>query len=136
MTRNQKLKKSSQLLKIYSQKLTFEIEKKQSSYAFQLNIEYRNPDVAYIKGFIIFRTGWILEFNEILEQQKLSVIKRKYRYHLMNKEKQLIFRYDNVAHHTEIKTYPHHKHIENNVIDSNNPTLLEVIDEVEKLILN
>ncbi len=36
----------------------------------------------------------------------------------MDKNKKLIFRYDNVAHHRKISTFPHHKHIKNGVIAS------------------
>ena len=35
----------------------------------------------------------------------------KYAYHLQNSGGQLIFRYDNRAHHPEIETFQHHKHL-------------------------
>lgn len=130
-----KSKKPSELLNLYSQKLNSGIEKKLSPLSFALNLQYRSPHIAQISGYIIFRTGWILEFDEILEQEKTKVVKRKYRYHLMNKTKDLIFRYDNVAHHPEIKSYPDHKHAKNEVIESKNPGLLQVIDEIEALIV-
>ena len=49
----------------------------------------------------------------------------------MDKQKQLIFRYDNVPHFPKIKTHPHHKHIKDTVTSSRAPDLLEVIDDVE-----
>ena len=130
-----KLKKPSELLNLYSQKLNSGIEKKLSPLAFELNFQYRSPHIAHISGYIVFRPGWILEFDEILEQEKVKVIKRKYRYHLMDKTKQVIFRYDNVPHHPEIKSHPDHKHIKKVVTESNNPGLLQVIDEIETLIV-
>ena len=36
---------------------------------------------------------------------------QKYAYHLQNSGGQLIFRYDNRAHHPEVETFPHHKHL-------------------------
>lgn len=127
--------KPSELLSLYSRKLTSEIDKKLSPLALELNFQYRSPHIGHISGFVIFRTGWMLEFDEIIQQERTKVIKRKYRYHLMDRKKQLIFRYDNVPHFPKIKSYPHHKHLKDKVIESNAPDLLEVIDEVETLIV-
>lgn len=135
MTRKKKLQRPSELLSLYSRKLTHELEKKLSPIAFELNFQYRSLHTAYISGYVVFRPGWVLEFDEIIEQEKVEINKRKYRYHLMDKAKQLIFRYDNVSHFPEIKSYPHHKHIEGDVVESKSPQLLEVIGEIEKLII-
>mgnify|MGYP001607395087 FL=1 len=77
----------------------------------------------------------MLEFDEIITQERNQINKLKYRYHVMDKNKQLILRYDNVPHFPKIKTHPHHKHTEHRVIESQSPGLLEVIDEVETLII-
>lgn len=53
----------------------------------------------------------------------------------MDQAKHLIFRYDNVPHFPKVKSHPHHKHIKNNVIESNSPGLLEAIYEIETLII-
>ena len=135
MRQKMKSKKPSELLNLYSKKLNSGIEKKLSPLSFVLNLQYRSPHIAQISGFVVFRTGWVLEFDEILEQEKTKVMKRKYRYHLMNKAKEMLFRYDNVAHHPEIASHPDHKHVANKVLESKNPGLLEVIDEIENLIV-
>lgn len=135
MTRRKKLRKPSELLNLYSQKLNLGIEKKLSPISFELTFRYRSPRIAHISGYVVFRTGWILEFDEILTQERTQIKKLKYRYHVMNKSKDLIFRYDNVAHFPKIKTHPHHKHVKNRVIESQSPGLLEVMDEVESLII-
>jgi hypothetical protein len=129
-----KSRKPSELLNLYSEKLNKGIEKKLSPLSFDLLFKYRSPHIAHISGFIIFRKGLILEFDEILKQEKTTAVRIKYRYHVMNQEKQLVIRYDNVPHHPKIKTHPHHKHIKNRVIESNAPGLLEVIDEIEMFI--
>ncbi len=84
---------------------------------------------------MIFSTGWFLEFDEILKQKRTEVEKVKYRYHLMDKSKKLIFRYDNVPHHPEIKTHPHHKHINKEITESYGQDLIKVIEEIEKLVI-
>ena len=135
MTRKKKLQKPSELLNLYSQKLSIGIEKKLSPLTFELSFLYRSPHIAHISGYVVFRANWILEFDEIIEQEKTEVVKRKYRYHLMNRANQLIFRYDNVPHFPKLKTHPHHKHIKDNVMESDAPGLLEVIDEIEILVV-
>ena len=136
MTRRKKLKKPSELLNIYSEKLSLGIEKKLSPISFELTFQYRSPRVAHISGYLVFRKGWTLEFDEIIIQERIQIKKLKYRYHVMDKSKILIFRYDNVPHFPKIKTHPDHKHTKNRVIESQAPGLLEVVDEIESLILH
>lgn len=135
MTRRKKLKKPSELLNLYSQKLNLGIEKKLSPVSFELNFSYRSPRAAHISGYVVFRTRWVLEFDEIIAQERIEIKKLKYRYHVMDKNRKLIFRYDNVPHFPKIKTYPHHKHTKNKVVESKVPGLLEVIQEIETFIV-
>lgn len=135
MTRRKKLKKPSELLNLYSQKLNLGVEKKLSPVSFELNFSYRSPRVAHISGYVVFRTGWVLEFDEIIGQERIEIKKLKYRYHVMDKRKKLIFRYDNVPHFPKIRTHPQHKHTKDKVIESKALGLLEVIEEIETLIV-
>lgn len=135
MTRKKKLRKPSELLNLYSQKLNLGLEKKLSPLGFELTFRYRSPNIAHISGYVIFRTRLVLEFDEIITQERNQINKLKYRYHIMDKDKKLIFRYDNVPHFPKIKTHPHHKHIEHSVVESQVSGLIEVIDEVETLII-
>ncbi len=86
-----------------------------------------------IEGEAFFIDNSQLNFNEVINTNRKS--KQKYSYHYMNKNKEMIFRYDNVAHHRKIKTFPHHKHIKNEVIESTEPTLEQVLKELEQKIL-
>jgi len=52
----------------------------------------------------------------------------------MDDKKVIIFRYDNAEHHKTIKTYHHHKHLKNSVIDSSEPNLFDVLLEIEEMI--
>lgn len=135
MTRKKKLRKPSELLNLYSQKLNLGLEKKLSPLAFELTFHYRSPHIAHISGYVMFRTRLMLEFDEIITQERNQINKLKYRYHVMDKDKQFIFRYDNVPHFPKINTHPHHKHTRNSVVESQDPGLIEVIDEVETLII-
>ena len=48
----------------------------------------------------------------------------------MDKDKNLIFRYDNAGHHPEIATFPHHKHTPNGIEESNEPNMEDIMKEV------
>ncbi len=75
-----------------------------------------NDKQGFIRGIIEFWDDCRLEFSEVKDIEVEQKI--KYRYHYMDKDDQLIFRYDNAAHHEEIQTFPHHKHLKTEVIDS------------------
>ena len=135
MTRREKLKKPSKILKLYSEKLSQGFESRLSPISFDINFSFRSLKTAFLTGFVVFRNGWLLEFDEIIQQKNNNIVRLKYRYHVMDKNKELVFRYDNVAHFPEIKTHPHHKHLPNKVIESNFPNLLDVIEEVEIMII-
>jgi len=42
--------------------------------------------------------------------------------------------YDNVPHHPEIKTHPHHKHIRDSVVATQPPDLGEVLREIDAVL--
>jgi hypothetical protein len=50
---------------------------------------------------------------------------RRYAYHI-SKGSELIIRWDNAPHHKQIKTYPHHKHINENVLESREVTIDDI----------
>lgn len=97
-------------------------------YSADVKIDYELDNllgILFAEGEIEFFDGSILEFTESITPERT-----KYRYHYMNKSKQLIFRYDNVPHHREITTFPHHKHVSNAVVESQYVGLREVIEEI------
>jgi len=86
----------------------------------------------FVAGKIVFLDGSILDFAEV-KNIKVQP-KMKYRYHYMDKDKNLIFRYDNARHHKEIDTFPHHKHIANGIERSNEPNIETIMKEIENII--
>lgn len=85
-------------------------------------------------GEIFFNDSSELDFTEAVNTNKKE--KQKYSYHYMDKEKEVIFRYDNVPHHRAIKTFPHHKHTPEGVLESEEPTLGQILDEIEQNIID
>ena len=133
MTQKKKLEKPSQLLSLYGKRLTEGLEERLSPFSFEINFSNRSPRIIHISGYVLFREAWILEFDEILTQESNEVIKTKYRYHVMDKDKNLILRYDNVPHFPNLSSHPHHKHTKTEVEASEAPDLIDVIDEIERL---
>ncbi len=87
-----------------------------------------NATQGYIGGSIVFENSHRLDFVEVKNtdvQQKL-----KYRYHYMNENQVMIFRYDNAPHHVEVSTFPHHKHEGNDVGEAPEVSLYQVLLEI------
>jgi hypothetical protein len=91
-------------------------------------------DKGSIEGEIFFIDETTLDFMEVVNTNKTE--KEKYKYYYMDKEKQIIFRYDNAQHHRDLKTFPHHKHTENNVEESKEPNFDIVLNEIENKLIN
>jgi hypothetical protein len=77
----------------------------------------------------------VLYFREHFEVQDI-VVRLMYASHYQGSDEQLIFRYDDTPHHSDLPQFPHPKHAvqESNVIQSNPPDLKNVLTEIEQLI--
>lgn len=91
-------------------------------------------DKGTIEGELYFNDATTLDFMEAVNTAKNQ--KERYKYHYMDADKNLVFRYDNAPHHRELKTFPHHKHTESSVIESSEPNLNSVLSEIEKRIVS
>lgn len=87
-----------------------------------------NAKQGYISGSVIFENGYRLDFVEVKNTDMKPKV--KYRYQYMDEKQSMIFRYDNAPHHSDIKTFPHHKHERNEIKASDEPTLYDVLLEV------
>lgn len=87
-----------------------------------------NARQGFIAGSIIFDDGCRLDFAEVRDIGIKE--KTKYRYQYMDRENNLLFRYDNAPHHQNIRTFPHHKHTSDEVREHFEPTLDEVLLEI------
>jgi len=78
-----------------------------------VDVEYevKSRSIGIVHGVLEMIDGSTLEFMELINIKRGKVIRLKYRFHLMNINAEMVFRYDNAPHHLEIATYPHHKHV-------------------------
>ena len=88
---------------------------------------------AILRIRVRFLSGHLLEVNEaiVIEADQLKHL--DYRYHFQDQQNNLIFRYDNTPHFPGMESFPHHKHLENKVEDSDGPLILNVIKEAKLL---
>ena len=78
-----------------------------------VDVEYevKSRSIGIVHGILGMIDGSTLQFMELVNIKRDKVIHLKYRFHLMNVNDEMVFRYDNAPHHPEITTYPHHKHV-------------------------
>ena len=91
-----------------------------------------NEKQGYIKGDILFSNDSQLCFIEVKNTEVRP--KNKYRYHYMDLDNNLIFRYDNAYHHKELKSFPNHKHISDEVYECHEPELYDILIDIQKSI--
>lgn len=72
--------------------------------------------------------GWKLHVWEHATPQL-----QRYAYHI-SKKSELIIRWDNAPHHRQIRTFPHHKHIKDAILESKEVTIEEILEELEGMI--
>ena len=99
---------------------------------YSIKTKYYNTYKGYISGKIIFIDDSQLSFREVKDTEFHK--KDKYSYHFMNALGEIIFRYDNAYHHPEIKTFPHHKHLAESIIESIEPELTDILTEISEKI--
>jgi hypothetical protein len=91
-----------------------------------------SSDEGMARGRLLFLGGYILTFMEYIQ---IGKERPKYRFNLSDGKGDMIFRYDNAAHHKEISTFPHHKHVGTEIKRSKEIGLAEVLSEIESIIL-
>ncbi|MGD1805265.1 toxin-antitoxin system TumE family protein [Dapis sp. BLCC M126] len=122
------------LIKDYIQEIREVINSCSLVTSFSITSDERGDYRGFIVGEISFIDGSILYWREFVNV-KTIINRGMYAYQYMTASKNLIFRYDNTRHHKKLNlpNFPHHKHdgSEDNVISSNAPTLVEVLQEIE-----
>ena len=86
------------------------------------------PSGRYYKLKIVLVDHSILQAREFL-----SPYERNYAFHWMDKDKNLIIRWDNAPYHPKINSFPHHKHERGDIMESYEISLEEVVHYIESL---
>ncbi|MCW5198330.1 hypothetical protein VU06_01105 [Desulfobulbus sp. F3] len=106
--------------------------------AYQLNIDRKTQDMAFISGQIDFVDGSTLDFKEFVEKTDEKIEKYKYGYNY-RKDSSVLFRYDNALDPGArcLNSFPHHKHLrDGKMVASHAVSLEEVLAEILQHILS
>ncbi|RLD54104.1 MAG: hypothetical protein DRJ05_15300 [Bacteroidetes bacterium] len=99
---------------------------------YEISKQKINNSFGTISGKVFFQSG-VLSFLEVVRiSEQIGAIMKKHKYHFMKNNNSIVFRYDNMPHHPDIITFPHHKHIDGNIIESHEPELVFVIKEIKE----
>ena len=101
--------------------------------SYDIEVDIKSSTLILLHGNIMFKDGSTLEFLELVRETDKGLERLKYRFQYV-KGDEFIFRYDNAPHHREIETFPHHKHVGNDVLPSKEKNLLEVLEEIESML--
>ena len=95
----------------------------------KLNIADNDPNTGSfrIKGYI--KVDSFIEIFEFLFEGEIT----KYSYTFIESN-QTTLRYDNAPHFKKIKTFPHHKHIKDEILPLDNVQLTEFIKKVKEIL--
>ena len=72
--------------------------------------------------------GWKLHIWEHLTPKI-----QRYAYHV-SEGTQLVIRWDNAPHHRQVNTFPHHKHVKEDILASKEMSIENILEELEKII--
>ena len=65
--------------------------------------------------------------------RNVSQMKKEYRYQFVRRGA-AVFRYDNAPHHSQLTTFPHHKHVGTRILSAAEPAFRRVLDEAIALV--
>lgn len=99
--------------------------------------KYFSPhdDAVYIRGVVLFTDASSLELSLFIQKTGRTLSVDKYRFHYMDRQNRMIFRYDNAPHHPDLTSFPHHKHISNRTIPASFKELTDILEEISAIIL-
>jgi hypothetical protein len=80
-------------------------------------------DGFYYRLRIIFSDGSLLFAKEYIDPDE-----RNYSFHWQKADNQMVMRWDNAPHHTNISTFPHHKHCGENILENTEISLKDVLN--------
>jgi len=99
--------------------------------------KYFSPqdDAVYLRGAIVFTDASSLDLSLFIQKTGRVLSVDKYRFHYMDSQSRMIFRYDNAPHHPDLASFPHHKHISNRTIPASFKELSDILEEISAIIL-
>jgi len=109
------------------------VRKLEGAYVEQYEEEIVASNRVNLRIRIRFPSGHLLELNEAIVGEAGQIRHLGYRYHFQDGQYNLAFRYDNTPHFPGVETFPHHKHLSDRIVPSEQPSIFEAIEEARLL---
>jgi hypothetical protein len=116
-------------LRYYLEEVESAVSNLQGVYVERYQEEVLTAERVNLRIRIRFSQGFLLELNEAVVAEAGIIKHLGYRYHFQDEFNRVIFRYDNTRHFPELKNFPHHKHLEREVMDCERPSIPRVLQE-------
>ncbi len=100
------------------------------AYVERYSEEILTPERINLRIRLRFDNEHLVEISEAVIVSEGILDHLDYRYHCQDKTNRLIFRYDSTPHFPELASFPHHKHLPTEVIESKRPRIAQVLEEV------
>ncbi|TRU71777.1 MAG: hypothetical protein EWV55_01295 [Microcystis viridis Mv_BB_P_19951000_S69] len=122
------------LLSDYLNQVEQAIVQCQNAYVERYQEEILTSQRANLRIRLRFNQTHLLEINEaiVITDNHLEFL--DYRYHFQDEKNNLVFRYDSTPHFPNLSTFPHHKHLLNDVISCQKPEITQVLKEATELL--
>lgn len=88
-----------------------------------INFDLISKSMGIIEGTLVFIDNSTLDFMELVSEEK-----REYRFNYLDKDKNLIYRWDSAPHHKGVSSFPFHLHTKRKIEESRQMSLIEVLD--------
>ncbi|OYD96709.1 hypothetical protein CDG76_08030 [Nostoc sp. 'Peltigera membranacea cyanobiont' 210A] len=101
-----------------------------NTYVEEFNAVILTTERANLRIRIRFALKYLLAVSEafVIVDNQITYI--YYRYHFQDEQNSLIFGYDSTPHFPNLPSFPHHKHLFDNVIACEKPHIADVLQEV------
>ncbi len=97
--------------------------------------KYEVSDYKQWQGGFYYRLKVIFSDNSALfAREYVDETERDYSFHWQDDSNQMIIRWDNAQHHSDISTFPHHKHTKDGIFESTEISLNEVLKAIQDII--
>jgi hypothetical protein len=122
------------LLSDYLNQVEQAIVQCENAYVERYQEEILTSQRANLRIRLRFKQTHLLEINEaiVITDNYLEFL--DYRYHFQDEKNNLVFRYDSTPHFPNLSTFPHHKHLPNDVISCHKPEITQVLKEATELL--
>ena len=120
---------SPKILQDYFDEIDQLLRNSANIYVEEFKVSSLTSERANLRLKVRFAFKYLLAVSEIIVVVDNQIEYIDYRYHFQDAQNNLIFRYDSTPHFPKLPSFPHHKHLPDQVIACKKPYIAEVLKE-------